>query len=295
MLSNRFRFICALSALFLAASACVVPSVAPAKPAPTQSSVNMLASTQTALAAQQTPTPPPPSETPPPAETPTESITLTPTLQVGVVPTETPTPTFEPVLADVMKETTCRTGPGNHYDLLATFQAGEKLTVLARDLGGGFIFVSNPDNPDAPCYILANNVRITGELSVLPQYTSLPSPTASPNFTATFKKFDLCKGNVFAQFVIQNVGSVPFRSAYIRVTNPKNNEVAEKAVDAFDLYTGCIIAKNIAPLDPGATGYLSSELFKLDPRGNKLRVVIQACTEKGLKGTCINTGFEIKP
>lgn len=295
MLSNRFRLICAVMALILASVACYVPSVAPAAPTSQGSSVSALAATQTALAGNATLTPVPPSETPQPAATATEAASLTPTLAVGVVETETPTPTLAPIIAEVMKETTCRTGPGNHYDLLATFQTGAKLEVVGRDLGGGFIFVKNPDKPDEPCYILANNVRVSGDISVLPQYTPLASPTVAPNFTATFKKFDLCKGNVYAQFVIQNSGSVAFRSVYIRVTNTKNNEVVEQSLNAFDLTTGCIIAKNIAPLDPGATGYLSSGTFNVDPRSSKIiRVVIQACTEKSLKGTCITTALEIK-
>lgn len=294
MLSNRFRSLCALSALILAVMACVVPSVSPAQPTSQGSSVEALASTQTALSAQSTPTPVPPSETALPAETATEAASLTPVQPEGVLPTETLTLTPVPAIAEVMKETRCLSGPGNHYKLIATFQAGVKLEIEARDLGGGYIFVKNPDQPEAPCYILLNNARVTGEPSALPQYTPLPSPTLAPNFTATFKKFELCKGNVMAQFVIKNTGSVAFRSAYIKVTNTRNNDVVEQVVNAFDLYTGCIIAKNIAPLDPGATGYLSSPTFKVDPRGSKLRAVIQACTEKALKGTCINFVLEIK-
>ena len=289
MLSNRFRMMCALSALILAGVACVVPSMSPAQPTSQGSRVEVLSS-PTVLSSQSTLTPVPPSETALPAET----ASLTPTQPVGLPLTETPTPTPVPVIAEVMKETRCLSGPGNHYELISTFQTGAKLEIVARDLGGGFIFVKNPDKPDAPCYILANNVRVSGDISALPQYTPLPSPTAAPNFTATFKKFDLCKGNVMAQFVIQNTGSVAFRSAYIRVTNTRNNDVVEQAVNAFDLYTGCIIAKNIAPLDPGATGFLSSPTFRVDPRGNNLRAVIQACTEKGLKGTCVNVVLEIK-
>ena len=294
MLSNRFRSMCAFSVLILAVMACVVPSMSPAQPTSQGSSVEALASTQTALAAQSTLTPVPPSETALPAETATEAASLTPTQPVGVPHTETPTLTPVPAIAEVMKETRCLSGPGNHYELIATFQAGVKLEIEASDLGGGYIFVKNPNQPEAPCYILVNNARVTGDTSVLPQYTPLPSPTAAPNFIATFKKFELCKGNVMAQFVIQNTGSVAFRSAYIKVTNTRNNDVVEQAVNAFDLYTGCIIAKNIAPLDPGATGYLSSPTFRVDPRGSKLRAVIQACTDKGLKGTCINFVLEIK-
>jgi hypothetical protein len=88
---------------------------------------------------------------------------------------------------------------------------------------------------------------------------------------------------------------MPFRSAYIKVINLKTNDSTEKAVDAFDLTTGCIIAKNIAPLEAGATGYLSSEAFLKDPRGNKMKAIIQVCTEKSSKGVCVNNIVDIKP
>ena len=292
MISNRFRIFCALSAVLLTALACALPQSNAATPTAQIPTVPAPAASATVTSAS-APTVQPDLVTE--TGTPTEAATEIATLPVGVFATETPAPTLEPVFADVMKESNCRTGPGSAYDLVATYQTGTRLQVLAKDLGGGFIFTQNSGKPEEQCYILANNVKLTGDISILPQFTPLPSPTAAPNFTATFKKFDLCKGDVYAQFVIVNTGSLPFRSAYIKVTNLKTNESDEKVVDAFDLTTACIIAKNIAPLDPGATGYLSSELFLHDPRGNKLRAVFQICTEKSLKGTCINTVVAIQP
>jgi hypothetical protein len=298
MSSKQTSIFAAVSILLLASAACALPNTAPkASSTPGSSSALALAATQTALAALPSPSSSPepvqsPSETPPPLST--ETPTETP-LPVGVFPTDTPTATPETIWAEVMKTTNCRTGPGGMYDLVTTFEAGARLQVAARDLGGGFIAVKNPDKPEEECYVLVNNVKLSGEIAFLPQYTPLASPTASPNLKVTFKKFDLCKGDVLAQFVVENIGSVPFRSAYIKVTNLKTGQSAEQAVNAFDLTVGCIIAKNIAPLDPGATGYLSSPVFKNDPRGNKLRAIIHACTEKSLKGTCVDVVVEIQP
>jgi hypothetical protein len=302
MIPIRFRIFCALSAILLSMLACI--SRTPPAPklitaTPEELSFIEQAATQTALAAQaasSTPQPELPTDTPEPSETalPTGTATETP-LPVGVLPSETPTLTPEPIFADVMKATNCRTGPGGLYDLVTTFKTGAKVEVLARDLGGGFIFVKNPEKPEEQCYILANNVKLTGDTSILPQYTPLPSPTGSPNFTATFKKFDNCKGDVFALFDIVNTGSVPFRSAYIKVTNLKTGESAEQAVNAFDLKVGCMIAKNVAPLEGGGTGWLASNIFLHDPRGNKMRAVIQVCTEKSLKGTCVTTSILMNP
>jgi hypothetical protein len=281
----RFRIFCAVSAILLAMLACTSPMAKKATSVPTvQATLVMQASLS--------PQPVLSTDTPAPIETalPVETATETP-LPVGVQPSETPTATLEAIYAEVMKETNCRIGPSGGYDLVTTFQTGTKVEVTARDLGGGFIVVRNPEKPEEECYVLVNNVKVTGDTSILPQYTPLASPTASPNFKATFKKYDDCKGDVFALFDVVNTGSVPFRSAYIKVTNLKTGESAEQVVNAFDLVVGCMIAKNVAPLNSGESGWLASKLFLHNPSGNKMRAVIQACTEKNLKGTCITTSI----
>ena len=295
MIPIRVRIFCAVSAILLAISACAIPTSSKATPTPE----GLSTVTQPVLAVEASPSSQPelPTDTPlAPSETalPTGTPTETP-LPVGVPPSETPTLTPVPIFADVMKDTNCRTGPSGAYDLVTTFKVGDKVEVVARDLGGGFIVIKNPANPEEECYILVNNVKLAGDTSILPQYTPLASPTASPNFTATFKKFDDCKGDVFVLFDVVNTGSVPFRSAYIKVTNLRTGESAEQAVSAFDLWVGCMIAKNIAPLDAGGSGWLASNLFLHDPRGNKMRAVIQACTEKALKGVCVTTTILMNP
>ena len=244
-----------------------------------------------------TPTEPPsatiePSFTPTEAP-PTETPTITPTETLTPEPSATSTP--EPPMARVGRETNCRIGPAGNYDLVATYQDGQMLEIIARDLGAGYWFVRNPDNPDEQCYLLANNVTITGDPSVLPQYTPLPSPTAAPYFNVSFRKLDVCKGDDFAIFDVENTGSVPFRSAYVRVTDSKVSQTVEHVLNAFDLWTGCIIARNIAPLNGGESGYLHSPPLKWNSHGHKLQAVFQLCTEKDLKGTCVIRTVEFTP
>jgi hypothetical protein len=233
-----------------------------------------------------------------PSATPTESV---PTETATVMATETPIPlptdtaTPEPVSAEVGHESNCRLGPAGNYALVATYPIGQKLEILGKDLGNGYLFVKNPDKPEEQCYLLASNVTIIGDLSLLPKFTPPPSPTAGVSFKAIFKKFDICKGASFALFIIENTSSLPYRSAYIKVTDLKVNKSVEQVVSAFDLYVGCVLAKNIAPLDPGGTGYLTSPPFSWSATSNKLRAVIQVCTEKALKGFCITQSVDIKP
>jgi hypothetical protein len=222
------------------------------------------------------------------SDTPTVTATETSTPK----PSATATP--EPPEAKVVRETNCRTGPGGMYKLVAKYQVGQMLEVVAKDLGGGYWFVKNPEKPEEQCYLLAQNITISGETTALPKFTPPPSPTAAPYFEVSFKKFDACHGESFALFVVENVGSVPFRSAYIKVTNQKINKSVEQGLNAFDLRVGCVLAKNIAPLDPGGTGYVASPTFKWSGHGEKLRAVIMACTEKNLKGTCVTQTIDIK-
>jgi len=170
---------------------------------------------------------------------------------------------------------------------VATYQDGQMLDVIANDLGAGYSYVQNPENPEEQCYLLTNNIVITGDTSVLPKYTPPPSPTAAPYFTAAFKKLDTCNGKDYAIFTIENAGSVPFRSFYIRVTDQKADKSVDQVVNAFDQWTGCIIARDIAPLNGGETGYVYSPYFTWNVNLDKLQVVIQVCTEKDLKGTCV--------
>jgi len=225
----------------------------------------------------------------PATETPTATATETPVPE----PSETGTP--EPVTADVGRESNCRIGPAGNYELVATYQIGQKLEVLGRDLGNGYLFVKNPEKPEEQCYLLANNVTIIGDVSSLPKFTPQPSPTAAPYFKVTFKKFNTCENLQYALFVVENTGSVPFRSFYIKVTDQKVGQSVEQVLNAFDLRVGCTLAKNIAPLNSGETGYVTSPQFKWNVNGHKLRAVIQLCTEKNLKGTCVIQTVDVKP
>ena len=177
------------------------------------------------------------------------------------------------------------------YDLVLTFKAGDTVEIIARDLGGGFVFVKNPDDPEKGCWVLEKNLKVSGNLAPLPAFTPPATPTLAPNFTVTYKNDDNCRG-VFVRFVVVNTGRSGFRSAYVKVTNLKNGEVTEQVVNAFDLTVGCVVAQNIAPLALGKTGYLQSDVFIKNPKGQKMLAVFQLCTEQSLKGSCATKTLE---
>lgn len=247
------------------------------------------------------------SPTEQPLTTAPATIELTPS-QTEVADTQTPTVTAtetllpEPSLtatpeipgAEVVRESNCRLGPAGNYDLVAKYQVGQKLEIVAKDLGGAYWFVRNPEKSEEQCYLLMQNIKISGDPSALPKFTPQPSPTAAPYFNVSFKKIDTCKGERFATFVVENIGSIPFRSAYVKVMDQKVNKSVEQALNAFDLMAGCVLAKNIAPLEHGATGYVTSPNFKWAVNENKLRAAIMLCTEKNLKGICVTQNIDVK-
>jgi hypothetical protein len=226
---------------------------------------------------------------------PVASATIALTATETSAPEPSATATAEIPVAEVVRETNCRTGPAGNYDLIAKYQVGQKLNVVARDLGSAYWFVSNPEKPEEQCYLMAQNVKVSGETVALPKFTPLASPTSMPYFKVDFKKFDTCTGQDFAIFIVENVGSVEFRSAYIKVTDQKVNKSVEEAFNSFHQYNGCVLAREISPLNPGATGYVNSPRFSWNARGHKLRAVIMLCVKQDLKGECITQTVDVKP
>ncbi len=274
MRSKHFRLLSAVTMILLSIMACNLPGT----DAPT-ATVEPSATSQEIPTRAELPTD---TATPQPTE---ETVTETPTLTVE----PSVTPTAGVPIGKVNKEVNCRKGPGGAYDLVITFKVGDTVDVVARDLGAGFVFVKHPSEPDLGCWVLQTSLTIEGDLTPLPAFTPLASPTLAPNFTIAYKNIDKCKGNAYVRFIVTNTGSVQFRSAYIKVTNLKNKEVAEQVVNAFDIMTGCIVAQNIAPLKPGQVGNLQSPVFqKGSPAGQKMQAVFQLCVEQNLKGACVS-------
>lgn len=284
MYRNIFRLLVVPVVLALTAIACNLPVSGPVTETPTLALQPMIAASATLdLAATQTR-----QVELLPSETPTTAATET------LLPEAGATNTVEAPKAKVNRETNCRVGPGGMYDLVATYQAGQVLDIIATGLAQGYWFVQNPKKPEEQCYLMAQNVSISGDTSALPKFTPQPSPTPPPYFEAKFKKLDTCNGNRFANFSVENTGNIDFRSAYIRVTDTKANQSVEQALNVFDLYVGCTLAKNISPLDPGETGYVPSPAFTWSIHEDKLKAVIMLCTEKDLKGICVTQSVDVK-
>ena len=135
---NIFRLLVVPAVLALAAIACNLPVSSPVTETPTSGLQPMVEASATLdLAATQTR-----QVELLPTKTPTTAATGTP------LPEASATNTVEAPKAKVNRETNCRVGPGGMYDLVATYQAGQMLDVIATGLAQGYWFVQNPEKPE---------------------------------------------------------------------------------------------------------------------------------------------------
>lgn len=181
-LNAFFTFI----AVTLVLSACNLPGASQEDQIALAVAQTQLAQTQTALAAisgsEQVPdveTGAPPPETGPtltlttvPSLTPTSTITLTPTITLTLTPTVP--------MVSVSRNTNCRTGPGEPYEILGALLENEEAEVVGISSDGGTWIIKNPDGP-GECWLWGYYATVTGPVEGLPVYTTPPTPT--PDFT----------------------------------------------------------------------------------------------------------------
>lgn len=116
------------------------------------------------------------SETPVPTVTGTVTVTVTPT------PTITPTPTLGIAMATAQQNINCRYGPGEVYTITSGLHSDETVPITGRNKNDSWWQVQDPYS-SAKCWVLAELVVTSGDLSKVPFVAAPPTPT--PTFTNT--------------------------------------------------------------------------------------------------------------
>ena len=122
--------------------------------------------------------------------------------------------------------------------------------------------------------------------------------TPVPKSIADLKKLTLCAqaGTTGAAYIKANIK--PSKALYPSTTAIMFQQLISKQCDVA-IYDIPILGSEAAA-KPGKYGPIVGRLVTHEQygivfqKGSKLRAVIQACTEKGLKGTCVNFVLEIK-
>jgi hypothetical protein len=128
-----------------------------------------------------------PPATPPPSQTPV-APTLTPappTAPPTATPTLTATRTPTPWAIVAVEQANVRSGPGTEYPIVAAYPQGTALTMRGRNGAATWLVVKRPDGGEG--WMAATTLKVTGEVTALPEVAAPPTPTPSltPRWTIT--------------------------------------------------------------------------------------------------------------
>ena len=247
----------------------------------------------------------------PASETPLATFTpASPTLTFTPPPTFTLTATLSPIpiftvtpltpMISVTVATNCRVGPGKAYQMVGALPVNRTVPVYARDPGGNYWYIQNPDRPGSYCWVWGEFAILSGLTSTLPIYTPPPTPTPthtatpSPGFDVSFAGLGFCGGWWF-NIDLGNSGSVTFRSINMTVKDTVNGKVVSIMADGFVEKTGCTSTVTRKGLPPGKVFTQSSPKFGYNPTGRKIRVTVTLCSNTGLNGTCSTESIAFTP
>lgn len=111
---------------------------------------------------------------PSPQTTPTALPESTATAAIPPTTTSTPIP-----LVTVNQPAECRGGPGEKYESIGTFQAGQQVEVIGRNEDQSYWVVRSADG--RKCWLDAQSATLSlGEIGLLPKVTPPPVPTPAP-------------------------------------------------------------------------------------------------------------------
>jgi hypothetical protein len=225
---------------------------------------------------------------PPMTSTPTPSTTPSLTPTITLTPTQSNTPTPLPPMASVSLATSCRTGPGGAYSLVASLQPRQMAVVTARSTLDNFWYIAVPDQPDEHCWLWGEHASIAGDLSTLPVLTPEPAPVPKMDFIMYHHSFMRC-GSLHVSFTVVNNSRTTFQSARIHVEDLDHpDDIHGPAVDRHPFAPSPSFCppghSNYFP--PGAAAYI---VVPISPvyGGNNGLATIKLCTEDWGGGDCV--------
>jgi hypothetical protein len=157
---SKFASLAPLTLLILAMVACTIGEAAPAL-GPVDAAGTIVAMTLQA-AGLTTSSGPATAVSPSPAP-PSATATTKPTLKINT------------------NNTRCRSGPGPDFDLIATYNAGTDVDLIAKDTADGYWLVKDPGSGSS-CWVQTQDASPSGSFELLPEVT--PPPTIAKEVPA---------------------------------------------------------------------------------------------------------------
>ena len=198
-----------------------------------------------------------------PAETPSPSPS----------PTITSTPTPEQVVASVTKNTNCRVGPKDVYELIHIFKKGDSVELVGKNQEETFWYIQNQDG-SIECWMWNEYTTTEGNTANLPVFTPPPSPIPFMNFVLTYKN---TTGEKSVNVYLRNTGNIPLESYSATFKDLDTSETLTKSNNKFG---------SMASVSVGNTTTISSPGFSASTVGHQMKVTVKACTLDGQSGKC---------
>lgn len=227
--------------------------------------------------------------TPNPTETPLPSLT----------PTASQTPTPLPAMVSVSENTICREGPDKNFRELGSIQVGESSLVLAKDIDGLYWFITNPTITDGACWITNQFATVSGDTSILPVFTSIPTitPTLGPDFEIYLEKMSKCGDETWLNFRVINTGNQSFASWQLIGKDTVTGEIRTRKDYAFWDWADCSHLFHYSfELEPGQNR-AGAMLYGLnwDVTGHEIILDAKFCSERELQGICVTRTLFFTP
>lgn len=104
--------------------------------------------------------------------------------------TLTITPTFSAPQLTVLESTNCREGPGQDYEVVFTYSANRKLTILGRYDPTNYWLVKSDESSTGQCWLWGEYVEVTGSYWVVPSVTPPPTATLAPPQAPSIQRWE---------------------------------------------------------------------------------------------------------
>ena len=245
------------------------------------------AQASTAIAQNLTAEAPQPSETPDKsgegesdaeAELPSETPSLTPS------PTITDTPTPEQVTAYISKNTNCRSGPKDVFELIHIFLGGDKVDLLGKNQEESFWFVQDQAGGNIQCWIWNEYASTEGMTENLPVFTPPPDPAPILNFILSYNN---TTGGTKVSVKLFNTGNLALQSYSATFIDTVTAETVIVSGNSF---------RSAAKISVGNTGVVPSSAFSASTIGHQMKATLKACSKDGQAGKCVThaINFESK-
>ena len=114
------------------------------------------------------------------ATAPQSLIAVTPSATLQSLPVNTVTPTYSVPLLTLREATNCRTGPGQPYEIVLTYQVNQILEIAGRYEPGNFWLVKSAESPTGTCWLWGEFADVVGSYWMVPSVTPPPTATLSP-------------------------------------------------------------------------------------------------------------------